>query len=61
VREFVPTLVRNKGLIGLFVLLVLVPAFAFSVLIVRAIRNEEMGRAYEEIARQQAVLSFRLP
>lgn len=55
-REFVPTLVRNKGLIGLFVLMVLVPAFAFSVLIVRAIRNEELGRAYEEIARQRQVV-----
>lgn len=56
VRDFLPTIVRNRSLIGLFLLMVLVPAFAFSVLIVRGIRNEELGRAYEEIARQRQVV-----
>lgn len=55
-RDVVPAIVRNKGVIGLFVLMVLVPAFAFSVLIVRAIRAEELGRAYEEIGRQRQVV-----
>lgn len=55
-RELYPTLIRNKRLIGLFALMVLAPAFVFSLLIVRAIRHEEVRLAYETIERQHQVV-----
>lgn len=54
-RELAATLFRNKRLIGLFVLMVIVPALVFSVLIVRAIRSEELSRAYETVEQQREI------
>jgi signal transduction histidine kinase len=57
VRGLVPTLLRNRRLVALFVLMVLLPAFVFSLLIVRAIGNEQLRLAYETIERQKQVVS----
>lgn len=56
VRGLVPTLLRNRRLVALFVLMVLLPAFVFSLLIVRAIGNEQLRLAYETIERQKQVV-----
>jgi signal transduction histidine kinase len=55
VRELAHTLFRNR-LVALFALIVLLPAFAVSVLIVRAIRSEQRALAYEAIERQRDVV-----
>jgi signal transduction histidine kinase len=57
VRGLVPTLFRNRRLVTLFVLMVLLPAFVFSLLIVRAIGNEQLRLAYETIERQKQVVA----
>lgn len=56
VRGLVPTLLRNRRLVALFILMVLLPAFVFSMLIVRAIGNEQLRLAYETIERQKQVV-----
>jgi len=56
VRGLVPTLLRNRRLVALFVLMVVLPAFVFSLLIVRAIGNEQLRLAYETIERQKQVV-----
>lgn len=53
----VPTLLRNRRLVALFVLMVLLPAFVFSLLIVRAIGNEQLRLAYETIERQRQMVA----
>lgn len=56
VRGLVSTLVRNRRLVALFILMVLLPAFVFSLLIVRAIGNDQLRLAYETIERQKQVV-----
>ena len=55
-RWLVPTLLRNRRLVALFILMVLLPAFVFSLLIVRAIGSEQLRLAYETIERQKQVV-----
>ena len=47
---------RNRRVISLFVLMVLLPACVFSVLIVRAARTERVREAYERTQRQQQIV-----
>lgn len=56
VRGLLPTLLRNRRLVALFVLMVLLPAFVFSLLIVRAIGNDQLRLAYETIEHQKQVV-----
>jgi signal transduction histidine kinase len=58
VRGLVPTLFRNRRLVALFVLMVLLPAFVFSLLIVRAIGNEQLRLAYGTIEGQRQVVQL---
>lgn len=55
VRRLFPTLARNRRIVTLFVLLVILPGFIFSALMVRAISSEQMRRAYDTIAQQREV------
>ena len=56
VRRLVSTLVRNRRLVTLFVLMVPLPAALFSVLMVRAIANEQLRAAYGTIERQRQIV-----
>lgn len=52
----VPTLVRNRRLVALFAGMVILPAVVFSVLMVRAIANEQLRNAYGIIERQRQIV-----
>lgn len=56
VRDLLPTLLRNRRLVALFVLMVVLPAFVFSLLIVRAIGTDQLRIVYETIERQRQVV-----
>ena len=55
-RRLVPTLVRNRRLFALFIGMVILPASVFSVLMVRAIANEQLRTAYGVIERQRQIV-----
>ena len=55
-RQLVPTLVRNRRLVALFAGMVILPAALFSVLMVRAIANEQLRNAYGIIERQRQIV-----
>ena len=55
-RGLFPTLARNGRLIALFAVMVILPGFIFSALIVRAISNEQLRRAYGTIERQRQIV-----
>ena len=54
--QLIPTLVRNRRLVVLFAGMVILPAFVFSVLMVRAIANEQLRNAYGTIERQRQIV-----
>jgi signal transduction histidine kinase len=58
VPKFVETLRRNRKVIGLFALMVLLPAAVFGMLIVRAFRGEQVRRDYETRVRQQQIIQL---
>ncbi len=54
----VETLRRNRKVIGLFALMVLLPAAVFGILIVRAFRGEQVRLDYETRIRQQQIIQL---
>jgi signal transduction histidine kinase len=56
VRRLFPTLARNRRLVALFAVMVVLPGFIFSVLMVRAISNEQLRLAYGRIERQREIV-----
>jgi signal transduction histidine kinase len=56
VRRLFPTLARNRRLVALFALMVVLPGFIFSALMVRAISNEQLRLAYGRIERQREIV-----
>jgi hypothetical protein len=54
--RFAETLRRNRRVIALFGLIVLLPAAVFSVLIVRAVRSDRVQREYETAQRQRQLV-----
>ena len=56
--KLVETLRRNRKVIGLFALMVLLPAAVFGILIVRAFRGEQVRLDYETRLRQQQIIQL---